>query len=165
MSPSLKKPSIDCNRKAGWILPLGSALLHSSHFTEQKSSFLLSTPHFRFFEDDEHFIHNHSFASFEGCGLTERSSRKPWSHGGWDVEEDRPGFKFYTWPLPMWNWIGYSTLQSVLKALFIQAQVSFVTVFALLMDMSFPHAVFSEQPPPNLQISCSSNLGLWKRWQ
>lgn len=112
MSPSLKKPSIDCNRKAGWILPLGSALLHSSHFTEQKSSFILSTPHFRFIEDDEHFIRNHSFASFEGCGLTERSSRKPWSHGGWDVEEDRPGFKFYTWPLPMWDWIGYSTLQS-----------------------------------------------------
>lgn len=112
MSPSLKKPSIDCNRKAGWILPLGSALLHSSHFTEQKSSFILSTPHFRFIEDDEYFIRNHSFASFKGCGLTERSSRKPWSHGGWDVEEDRPGFKFYTWPLPMWDWIGYSTLQS-----------------------------------------------------
>lgn len=112
MSPSLKKPSIDCNRKAGWILPLGSGLLHSSHFTEQKSSFILSTPHFRFIEDDGHFICNHSFASFEGCGLTERSSRKPWSHGGWDVEEDRPGFKFYTWPLPTWDWIGYSTLQS-----------------------------------------------------
>ena len=108
MSPSLEKPSIDCNRKAGRILPSGSALLHST--VTSQSIIILSTPHFHFVEDDEHPICIYSFASFEGCGLTLKD--QPWSQGGWDVEADRPGFKFYTWPLPMWDWIGHSTLQS-----------------------------------------------------
>ena len=47
-----------------------SFVAFNRHFTEQKSSFILSTPHSRFVEGDKHFICDYSFASFEGCGLT-----------------------------------------------------------------------------------------------